>query len=55
MEEFLIKGENKCVGFGVEDRRREVTDNRVDGYVKRVSILLSVKEGVCKVIYTSVG
>jgi hypothetical protein len=34
MEEFLIEGEDEGVGLGVEDRRREVTDNRVDGFVK---------------------
>jgi hypothetical protein len=55
MEEVLIEGEDECVGLGVKDRRGEMTDNRVDGFVKRVSILLSIKEAVCKVVYSSNG
>jgi hypothetical protein len=55
MEEVLIKGEDECVGLGVKDWRGEMTNNRVDGFVKRVSILLSIKEAVCKVVYSSIG
>jgi hypothetical protein len=54
MEEVLIKGEDECVGLGVKDRRGEMTDNRIDGFVKRAPGVLSVKEAVREIIWTSV-
>jgi hypothetical protein len=55
MEEVLIKGEDECVGLGIKDRRGEMTNSRIDGFAKRVSSLLSVKEAVREVVYSSIG
>jgi hypothetical protein len=55
METVLVKGEDEGVGLGVKDWRGEMTNNRIDGFAKRVSSLLSIKEAVCKVVYSSIG